>query len=167
MKMSNTGWGGYAETIMDYPALYDAIEVQGVSKDEDEICEVDNDNPQFFSTYAHLREGGVECIGDFATAADALEYGLGIAGRYSWPLHIFVKGCEETVPNDERAVAQWYTLAGECERREVIGSDNIERGLTKPWGRLTYEAQVAVKARRLAVITTGLRMAADIAKGGR
>jgi hypothetical protein len=61
-------------------------------------------------------------------------------------------------------VAQWYTLAGECERREVIGAANLERGLCKPWGRLTYEAQVAVKARRVQVITTGLRMAADIAK---
>ncbi len=54
------------------PIAYDAVEVHGVRDtgplpDGSTCCEVDDDQPQFFSVYGHLREGGVECIGDFDT----------------------------------------------------------------------------------------------------
>ena len=73
--------------------LYDAVEVHGVrdcyTSGQVTVCEVDDDNPEFFSVYAHLREGGVECLEDFPTAAAAIEYGSALAARESWPLYVF------------------------------------------------------------------------------
>jgi hypothetical protein len=165
---------GYAETIMLHPSLYDAVEVHGVRDLQEPdrvekhgtICEVDDDDPQFFSVYAHLREGGCECIGDFETAADAVAYGMLIGCHYSLPMSIYFdrENRGETTGNSERDVAQWYVAAAtEAERREMVGSVNCERGLAKSWNRLTFEGQTEVKARRLHVITTGLRLAADLA----
>jgi hypothetical protein len=102
-------WGGYAKTIILNPADYDGLEVHGVRDCADEFgitdgtaCEVDDDgNPEFYSVYAHLREGGLECIGDFATGVDAVAYGALIAGEHSWPLDIHAKGictdCGESI----------------------------------------------------------------------
>ena len=68
---------------LQYPANFDAIEVHGVrdcyTAQQITVCEVDDDNPQFFSVYGHLREGGVDCLEDFEKLADALEYGLALA----------------------------------------------------------------------------------------
>jgi hypothetical protein len=102
-----TQFEGYAETIIDDPANYDALEIQGVSETPDTfgmpgetICEVDNDHPNFFSVYAHLAEGGVECIGDFATVADARTYAAQIVAQYGreWPIEDFTTGVEPTPP---------------------------------------------------------------------
>lgn len=161
-------WGGYAERVMRYPSEYDAIEVQGVREEytaqQVTVCEVDNDNPQFFSVYAHLKAGGSECIGDFKTGADAVEYGMVTAVFGSWPLHVYLSGYRESTFNSDRDVSQWYiAAASESERRELVGRVNCEFGCAKNWGRLTFEAQSAVKARRMHTIIQGLRMAANIA----
>jgi hypothetical protein len=87
-----TPFGGYAETIIQDPADYDALEIQGVRdlagelgiKDGSTCCEVDNERPQFFSVYAHLVEGGVDCIGDFAHVEEAQSYAGTIASQHGW-----------------------------------------------------------------------------------
>lgn len=88
---------GYAETIIgDRAHDYDALEIQGVCDIGDPndpngtCCEVDNDNPQFFSVYAHLVRGGVECVGDFGTHALALKYARILRIQYGWTIFDYV-----------------------------------------------------------------------------
>lgn len=87
----------YARTIIgNHPDKFDAIEIQGV-RDLNEVndpdgtcCEVDNENPQFFSTYLHLKAGGVECVGDFGTFELASDYAQRLSARFNWPVRNFV-----------------------------------------------------------------------------
>ena len=81
----------YAESIIGARhGDYDAVEIHGVRDlnssipDEGTCCEIDDANPQFFSVYAHLKAGGVECIGDFQTHAMAIEYAKDVAAKYEW-----------------------------------------------------------------------------------
>jgi hypothetical protein len=83
-------WGGYVESIVRDASLYDGLEIQGVRMDVD-CCEINNDNPEFFSVYVHMIEGGVECIGDFATWKDACDYALSVRGLFGWPIDDFTK----------------------------------------------------------------------------
>lgn len=48
------------------------------------VCEVDNEDPEFFSVYAHRKEGGVECVGDFGTHDLATQYAGELAQKYGW-----------------------------------------------------------------------------------
>jgi hypothetical protein len=91
----------YADAIIgDRVADYDALEIQGVRNlnalddPAGTCCEVDNENPQFFSVYAHLRQdgqkGGVECVGDFANYASANSYAWELAEQYQWPVRDYV-----------------------------------------------------------------------------
>jgi hypothetical protein len=88
--IENVAFGGYAESIIKNPADYDALEVHGVTSETDRDgtihCEVDDENPEFYSVYAHRAQGGVECIGDFATQQDANKYADETASRYNWPV---------------------------------------------------------------------------------
>ncbi len=84
----------YGDTIIgERHAEYDALQIHGVrdlnlpGNPEGSCCEVDNENPQFFSVYAHMKEGGVECVGDFATRALAEAYAKELATQYNWPIH--------------------------------------------------------------------------------
>lgn len=93
---------GYAESIIaDRVQSYDALEIQGVRDlnepdcPEGTCCEVDNENPLFFSVYAHLKEGGVECVGDFGTHLLAEQYAKELALKYGWPVHDFVKSFKQ------------------------------------------------------------------------
>jgi hypothetical protein len=62
------------------------IEVHGVVREAIDgsnwICDVNDENPEFFSAYAHLCEGGVECIGDFKTHQEAIDYAKHIAEQH-------------------------------------------------------------------------------------
>lgn len=88
----------YADLIIGSCAeYYDAIEVHGV-RDLNEpddpqgtCCEVDDEHPQFFSVYVHLKEGGVECVGDFGSVSLARSYAVEMAGKFNWPVHDFVR----------------------------------------------------------------------------
>jgi hypothetical protein len=90
MVTAETTFGGYAESIIIYPNEYDQLEIHGVSEEPDgyggTACEINDENPEFYSVYAHLKEGGVECIGDFRTPADAMAYASGYSVRYGWPI---------------------------------------------------------------------------------
>lgn len=87
----------YGATIVgERHAEYDALEIQGVRDSnlpgdpEGSCCEVDNENPQFISVYVHLKKGGVECVGDFATHALAEAYAKELAVQYHWPIRDLV-----------------------------------------------------------------------------
>ncbi|MBS4705151.1 hypothetical protein [Aeromonas veronii] len=84
----------YADEVIDgNPALFDCIEIQGVSNVDGEgpsgICEVDNDDPDFFSVYLHQVEGGVACVGDFSELADAEAYADELGAKYGWVVQNF------------------------------------------------------------------------------
>lgn len=148
--------GGYAEAVMGEPWRYQAVHV---------YRETGN-----FAVFAHLGGGIYERIGNFGNGPDAVEYGMVIGVYHSLPLRVYLSADNygEETGNSDRDVAQWYTVAlGEAERRELVGAANCVGGNTKMWNRLTLDAQAAVKARRLQVITIGLRMAAAIAATGR
>jgi hypothetical protein len=97
-------YGGYASDIILNPADYDAMEINGV------ITETDRDGtthceavfgetvPEFFSVYAHLVEGGVECIGDFATIENANIYAGEIAREYGYNVVDYTAGLSERLP---------------------------------------------------------------------
>lgn len=87
----------YGDTIIgDRQAEYDGLEIQGVRNSiqpgdqHNSCCEPDNENPQFFSVYVHMKEGGVECVGDFATHASAIAYAKELSTKYSWPIRDYV-----------------------------------------------------------------------------
>lgn len=75
---------------------FDGIEIQGTRDlklpgDPSGPCFVmDGANPQFFSTFARSKEGGVACIGVFATHGLAEEYANGLATKYQWPVNDLV-----------------------------------------------------------------------------
>lgn len=81
----------YAENIIaGSPERFDALEIQGVRADVSRAaCEVDNDNPEFYSVYVHLKAGGVECVGDFTALPAAQEYAQELATKFNWPVHDF------------------------------------------------------------------------------
>lgn len=137
----------YAESIIGMRAAdYDALEIHGVrdmlSHDQTKgtACEIDNDNPQFFSVYVRLAEGGVDCVGDFGTDTLASLYAIELAQQYSWPVHSFVKPLPGTTVKiemaqfkdgwailiDQRAVAGGLSfmaarsIIGACRSREAV-----------------------------------------------
>nr|WP_223959698.1 hypothetical protein [Burkholderia diffusa] len=79
--------------IRNDPAGFDAVEIHGVRRFPDATdpvqicCEVDNDNPSFFSIYLHYVDGGVMCCADLPTHRRALRYARAVARRYRWPLY--------------------------------------------------------------------------------
>lgn len=80
----------YADTIMvGRGEEFDAFEVHGVVTKE-ACCEVDDANPEFYSVYAHLREGGVECVGDFSNLNAARGYAVFLEAAYGYPLHDYL-----------------------------------------------------------------------------
>lgn len=75
--------------------LYDTVEVHGVKNYEtDAECgtcyEVNNEDPTLFSVYVHLKDGGVECVGDFSHYQDAENYGIELAAQYGWSMQSYV-----------------------------------------------------------------------------
>jgi hypothetical protein len=86
----------YADSVVScYAHLYDAVEVHGVRNyadvGEDATCyEIDNLTPTSFSVYVHLKNGGLDCVGDFGRYADASKYGAEVSATYGWPVRNFV-----------------------------------------------------------------------------
>lgn len=68
------------------PSTFDGIEVSGVAYIDDakRHVEVDNENPDFFSVYLHLVEGGVECIADFRDVASAKQVASNIKAAHGY-----------------------------------------------------------------------------------
>lgn len=88
----------YAHGIIgDRPGDYQGIEVQGVRNQYPEgdplgtAIEVDNDNPEFYSVYVHLKVGGSECVGDFGSPVLARDYAQRLHVQYGWLVYDFTK----------------------------------------------------------------------------
>lgn len=79
--------------IRDAPGRFDAVEIHGVRQFPDAVdqartcCEVDDDNPSFFSVYLHFVTGGVMCCADLPTHPDALHCAHVVARRHNWPVY--------------------------------------------------------------------------------
>lgn len=83
----------YAESIMTNPADYQAFVINGVVEETDDDgtshCEVNNEQPAFFSVYAMFNEQlgpGVDCVGDFPTLDGAREYARDLSQRFGYPI---------------------------------------------------------------------------------
>jgi hypothetical protein len=84
------------------PKNFDAIEVHGVADlgpDEQgsTICEMNDENPQFYAVYLHLAAGGVDCVGDFSDFADAEQYAGELCATYRWPI-VYISEPTSPVP---------------------------------------------------------------------
>ncbi len=58
---------------------YDEVEVHPCTKDENgnfEQCEPNDPEPAVWSSYLHLKVGGIECVADFANEKEADAYAL-------------------------------------------------------------------------------------------
>ena len=80
--------GERIKTLNDFLAQYDAIEVQPVREDKEGNCETcPIEETSFFSVYAHLRTGGVECLGDCEELDSAVRLGTLIAAGMGVPFY--------------------------------------------------------------------------------
>lgn len=76
----------YAEYIIkNHPYLFDAIEISGVEDLGNGIVEV-SDKPDFWSVYLHMKEGGVQCVGDFTRLENAKDYAESLSKKYGWEI---------------------------------------------------------------------------------
>ncbi|MGG2042845.1 hypothetical protein [Burkholderia gladioli] len=79
--------------IRDAPGRFNAVEIHGVRQFRDAgdpmqtCCEVDNDDPSFFSVYLHCVAGGVLCCADLPTHPVALHCAGVVAHRHGWPVY--------------------------------------------------------------------------------
>jgi hypothetical protein len=82
----------YAHSVIGcYARHYDTVEVHGVrnfaSGADNATCyEIDNLMPTSFSVYVHLKDGGLDCVGDFGNYADAVQYSAEVSAEYGWPV---------------------------------------------------------------------------------
>lgn len=86
----------YADSVIGcYANHYDAIEVHGVrnyadASDEGTCYEIDNITPTSFSVYVHIKDGGLDCVGDFSKYDDATMYSAELQAKYDWPVRNYV-----------------------------------------------------------------------------
>lgn len=86
----------YADSVIGcYAHHYDAVEVHGVRNlaagGDDATCyEIDNIAPTSFSVYVHLKDGGLDCVGDFSEYADVVQYSAEVSAEYGWPVRNYV-----------------------------------------------------------------------------
>jgi hypothetical protein len=93
------------DVIGDRVEMFDALEIQGVRDSHQprsewgNSTEIDNEHPQAFSVYARYKrtddQGGVDCIGDFASHADAAAYADELSASHGWPVHDYVPPCAQ------------------------------------------------------------------------
>lgn len=111
-KPSSEVNGRYADAIIDgNPSAYNAIEVHGVRNinepnDPDGTCYeiVDfGDEPEIYSVYLHLVDGGIECVGDYSIHENALAYANDLAITYSWGVQDFA---EPVITQQERIITK-------------------------------------------------------------
>ena len=78
------------------PADYDAVEIHGVRDIGvsivlgDIISEMNDENPEFYSVYWHLKTGGVECVSDHPDYAGALQLAELDHSALGWPLYDYI-----------------------------------------------------------------------------
>ena len=83
-KISNAG-DKYA--IDGKPEDFNMVSVRGVRDFEGEIEEC-RESPEFFSVYLRHVEGGSDCIGDFLTVGQAIDYAKEISEKWNCSLDL-------------------------------------------------------------------------------
>jgi hypothetical protein len=81
---------GIAAVLASGADAFDAIEISGCTADDDfvEVLTDPDGVPSFYSVYLHQVEGGVVCIGDFATAERARTYAGQFRDAFGWPITV-------------------------------------------------------------------------------
>lgn len=87
----------YTSLLESKPELYVSIEIHGVKGEFDPeanetICEVDDDNPQFFSAYTRDINNGAYCIADagMSKLEDLRTLAKNLATRHNWEYQDFM-----------------------------------------------------------------------------
>lgn len=96
----------YADSIIGrFAHHYDAVEVHGVRNfacgtDDGTYYEIDNLTPTAFSVYVHIKDGGIDCVGDFTSYDDAFQYGAEVGAQYELPVrnHVLDQHRNTTFP---------------------------------------------------------------------
>lgn len=100
MEKKNVMNGRYADSLITGNThLYHGLEIHGV-RDQNEpddpmgtCCEVDDENPEFFSVYARYKPNQVNgcievlCVGDFSDYVMAKDYACELSRAHRWPIH--------------------------------------------------------------------------------
>ncbi|KVD68733.1 hypothetical protein WI88_32765 [Burkholderia ubonensis] len=68
---------------------FDAIEISGCIERNAFVERCAAAHADFFSVYLHYRDGGADCVGDFATIERARAYAGQIRDAFGWPVHDF------------------------------------------------------------------------------
>ena len=78
----------YWREVIEDPNDFDAIEIHGVRDLGGGVCEIthEDDTPDFFSVYVHMKEGGVQCVGDHSQLSEAKEHANMLSRLYGWPI---------------------------------------------------------------------------------
>lgn len=81
----------YKERQQFEAGLFDGLEIQPIASYEQEDgttwCEpCSPEEAEFWSAYGHLKEGGVFCIGDFATESLARAYAEAVSAAWGLPI---------------------------------------------------------------------------------
>lgn len=72
--------------------VFDAIEISGCAfVGGDAVARCPAATAEFFSVYLHYRDGGADCVGDFATVERARAYAGQIRDAFGWPVHDFAR----------------------------------------------------------------------------
>jgi hypothetical protein len=109
----------YAETVIENPTDFDAIEVHDVCEfidsDSAVIYEADCDQHETssYSVYAHFKEGGIDCCGDFTRREEALAYGQELATEHGWPFYdhtLYPSHTEATKRHQEALLEMAFAL---------------------------------------------------------
>lgn len=86
------------DVIDGSPERFDGTEIHGVCYVGDTDVEVNDENPDFYSTYVHLKSGGVACVGDFPSLPMAQAHAELLNDRYGWPVHDFAEKSTPVAP---------------------------------------------------------------------
>lgn len=73
------------EVISTNSTMFSGIEIQGV-KVIGSSYEMDNEEPEFYISFAKLSEGGVDAIGEFSSYQDCLDYSKDVANTFGWKI---------------------------------------------------------------------------------
>lgn len=127
----------FEEVVGDKVDLFDGIEIQGVREHHhpddvnDTFIETDNEDPQFYSVYVHLKptptSGGTACVGDFETYAAAAAYANELSKKHAWPVYDFaaVKAAS-AAPSLPGLLPQVALFYADGEFRDVKCMDDVD-----------------------------------------
>lgn len=119
-KYGHTGIGARADQ-------YDALEIHGVRDlnagniDAGTQFEVDYENPEMHSVYAHLKAGELECVGDMATHSAAVEYEM--SRQYGLEVKDFSK-CGDVAKQARASELEAQVIAGTKESFVAVNAVN-------------------------------------------